>query len=159
MKYISIISLVLITACATQGQSKKDKSSGSYTINKTDAEWKSELSDLEYYILREKGTERPGTGKYDDHDEIGLYVCAACGNPLFNSDTKFDAHCGWPSYFQYATDSSVVELQDNSHGMRRTEIQCARCGGHLGHVFNDGPPPTGLRYCINSVSLDFIKEE
>ncbi|WP_119845107.1 peptide-methionine (R)-S-oxide reductase MsrB [Reichenbachiella sp. MSK19-1] len=159
MKYISIISLVLITACATQGQNKKDKSSGSYTINKTDAEWKSELSDLEYYILREKGTERPGTGKYDDHDEIGLYVCAACGNPLFNSDTKFDAHCGWPSYFQYATDSSVVELQDNSHGMRRTEIQCARCGGHLGHVFNDGPPPTGLRYCINSVSLDFIKEE
>ncbi|RJE72100.1 peptide-methionine (R)-S-oxide reductase [Reichenbachiella sp. MSK19-1] len=128
-------------------------------MNKTDAEWKSELSDLEYYILREKGTERPGTGKYDDHDEIGLYVCAACGNPLFNSDTKFDAHCGWPSYFQYATDSSVVELQDNSHGMRRTEIQCARCGGHLGHVFNDGPPPTGLRYCINSVSLDFIKEE
>ncbi|UXP33324.1 peptide-methionine (R)-S-oxide reductase MsrB [Reichenbachiella agarivorans] len=158
MKYLSILFILIITACSSQGQDSKQKKT-SYAINKTDEQWKSELSELEYSILREKGTERPWTGKYNDHKEVGLYVCAACGNPLFESDTKFDSHCGWPSYFQYATDSSVVETPDYSHGMTRIEITCARCGGHLGHVFNDGPPPTGLRYCINSVSLDFMKEK
>ncbi|PIB37597.1 peptide-methionine (R)-S-oxide reductase [Reichenbachiella sp. 5M10] len=148
-----------MTACNTQGQDKKNTALSRYTVDKTDAQWKSELSELEYYILRQKGTEQPGTGVYTDHKEIGLYSCAACNNPLFNSNAKFDSHCGWPSYFEYATDSSVVQAKDTSHGMIRTEIMCARCGGHLGHVFNDGPPPTGLRYCINSGALSFDKQD
>lgn len=153
MKYLSFFLLFLVIACSSQGQNKKVEK-----INKSEAEWKAELTELEYYILREKGTERPWTGEYNDHKEKGVYTCAACGNTLFYSNAKFDSHCGWPSYFEYATDSSVVESKDYSHGMLRTEITCAKCGGHLGHVFNDGPPPTGLRYCINSVSLDFVAE-
>ncbi|MCV9388253.1 peptide-methionine (R)-S-oxide reductase MsrB [Reichenbachiella ulvae] len=153
MKYLNILAILLITACSTQGQNSKVQ-----TIDKSEEEWKAELTELEYYILREKGTERPWTGEYNEHKEKGVYTCAACGNILFYSNAKFDSHCGWPSYFEYATDSSVVESKDYSHGMVRTEITCAKCGGHLGHVFNDGPPPTGLRYCINSVSLDFVAE-
>lgn len=126
-------------------------------ITKSEEEWKKLLSPEQYHILREKGTERPFTGKYYLHKEKGVYVCAACGNELFKSDTKFDAGCGWPSFSDVIDRSKVVFTRDTSHGMIRTEITCAKCGGHLGHVFDDGPEPTGLRYCINSASIEFEK--
>jgi len=126
-------------------------------VEKSDEEWKKVLSEEQFDVLRNKGTERPFTGKYYLHKEKGVYVCAACGAELFKSDTKFDSGCGWPSFNNVIDSSKVVYTKDNSLGMSRTEITCARCGGHLGHVFDDGPPPTGLRYCINSVSIDFKK--
>ena len=104
-----------------------------------------------------KGTEMPGSSQYENFSEIGTYYCAACGNPLFKSDTKFESGCGWPSFYEPISKSSIIYTEDNSHGMRRTEVQCGRCEAHLGHVFKDGPPPTGLRYCINGVVLDFEK--
>jgi len=123
-------------------------------IIKTEEEWKQELTPEQYYILRQKGTERAFTGEYTDTEDAGEYKCAACGQVLFESGTKFHSGCGWPSF--YATEASKVdEHVDTSHGMRRTEVTCSRCGGHLGHVFPDGPPPTGLRYCINSAAIDF----
>ncbi|MEQ9287017.1 MAG: peptide-methionine (R)-S-oxide reductase MsrB [Cyclobacteriaceae bacterium] len=125
---------------------------------KTEAEWKKELSPEEYYILREKGTERAFTGKYWNHKEKGIYKCKGCGEPLFLSDNKFDSGCGWPSFFQPAENEKITESMDKSHGMYRTEVTCSNCGGHLGHVFTDGPQPTGLRYCINSASIDFKGE-
>ena len=124
-------------------------------IVKSDEEWKKRLSDEEFYVTRQKGTERPFSGKYYYLDEEGIYKCICCGNPLFRSDTKFDAGCGWPSYYEPISKESVVYETDTSHGMKRTEVKCARCDAHLGHVFEDGPEPTGLRYCINSVSIDF----
>jgi peptide-methionine (R)-S-oxide reductase len=120
-------------------------------------EWKKILDPEVYYIAREKGTERPWTSKFENSKEIGTYYCAACGNPLFKSDTKFESGCGWPSFYEPINKGAVIYTPDNSHGMRRTEVQCARCKAHLGHVFDDGPPPTGLRYCINGVVLDFEK--
>ena len=125
----------------------------------TEEEWKERLSPEEYEVLRKKGTERPYTGKYDQMWDAGVYVCKACGEELFTSDTKFDAGCGWPSFYQSIDKSKVKEILDRSHGMTRVEVVCANCGGHLGHVFNDGPNPTGLRYCINSVSLGFEKKQ
>lgn len=127
-------------------------------VNKTEEEWKAQLTPEQYAVLREKGTERPFTGKFEDHWEPGVYTCAACGNELFKSDTKFDAGCGWPSFYEALDKTKIVEKADHSHGMSRIEITCAKCGGHLGHVFNDGPNPTGLRYCVNSLSLDFKKK-
>jgi peptide-methionine (R)-S-oxide reductase len=127
-------------------------------INKTEEEWQKELSPEQYYVLRQKGTERPFSGKYNIHKEKGIYVCAACGSELFKSESKFDSGCGWPSFYQSLDKSKITEKRDNTHGMIRTEILCARCGGHLGHVFPDGPAPTGLRYCVNSLSLDFKKD-
>lgn len=124
-------------------------------IKKSDEEWKKILAPEQYHVLREKGTELPFTGKYDRHFKKGRYVCAACGNELFVSDAKFDAGCGWPSFYAPASKENIAEQEDNNHFMRRTEVLCSKCGGHLGHVFNDGPKPTGLRYCINSASLDF----
>lgn len=126
-----------------------------FPVQKTEEEWKKELSLEQYYVLREKGTERPYSGALYTLNEAGTYVCGGCGNPLFDAETKFDAHCGWPSFYSPLSSEVVVEEADYSHGMVRTEVVCSKCGGHLGHVFPDGPVPTGLRYCINSVSLEF----
>ncbi|MFQ6604914.1 MAG: peptide-methionine (R)-S-oxide reductase MsrB [Fidelibacterota bacterium] len=120
----------------------------------TEAQWKEKLTPEQYRVLRQKGTERAFTGIYDEFFEPGTYVCAACGAELFDSDTKYNSGCGWPAFYNFL-DGAIEEHPDNSFGMVRTEVTCARCGGHLGHVFNDGPPPTGLRYCINSTSLLF----
>lgn len=124
-------------------------------IKKSEAEWREELTDEEYRVMRQKGTERAFTGEYYDLDEEGVYRCAACGQPLFTSDTKYHSGSGWPSFYQPVSEETIEEQKDTSHFMVRTEVTCSRCGAHLGHVFTDGPQPTGLRYCINSVSLDF----
>ena len=124
-------------------------------LNLSDAEWRQRLSPEQYHILREAGTERAFTGEYEGNKAAGQYLCAGCGAPLFSSDTKYNSGSGWPSYYAPMEDEAVTELTDTAHGMTRTEVRCAACEGHLGHVFPDGPQPTGLRYCINSASLKF----
>jgi peptide-methionine (R)-S-oxide reductase len=126
-------------------------------VTVSDEEWKKILSPDVYYVARQKGTERPWTSKFEDFKEIGTYYCAVCGNALFKSDTKFESGCGWPSFYEPICKAAIIYTPDNTHGMQRTEVQCGRCKSHLGHVFEDGPPPTGLRYCINGVVLDFEK--
>lgn len=125
-------------------------------IIKTKEQWRQQLTPEQYAICREKGTERPFTGKYNATDTPGNYVCVCCGEQLFSSDAKFSSSCGWPSFCKTAPSDGVAEFEDHSHGMMRTEVTCSRCDSHLGHVFNDGPAPTGLRYCINSVSIKLI---
>ena len=160
-----IAGAMLLSSCAQDTKSQnsttdmnKEKPQ-SLTINKTDEEWKKELTPEEFNVLREHGTERAFTGEFYNSHEKGMYLCAACGQELFSSDTKFDSGTGWPSYYAPANESCVAETIDNAYGMSRTEVHCSRCGGHLGHVFPDGPKPTGMRYCINSVSLDFKPAE
>jgi len=128
-------------------------------VIKSEAEWKLELTDFEYFVLREAGTERAFTGAFWNKKEKGTYVCRACGFPLFSSDTKFKSGTGWPSFYQPVNKYCIADKKDNKYGWDRTEVRCARCGGHLGHVFPDGPKPTGLRYCINSASLKFVEKE
>lgn len=128
-----------------------------YPIEKSEEAWKSELGEEKFRILRQKGTEYPHTGEYNLLFDKGTYCCGGCGEPLFESAAKFNAHCGWPS-FDESIPGKVEYIKDTSHGMQRTEILCANCGGHLGHVFNDGPTETGIRYCVNSLSLDFRKK-
>ncbi len=132
---------------------------GTDKVELKEDEWKNILNPEVYYIARQKGTERPGSSAFEHSKEIGTFYCAACGNPLFKSDAKFESGCGWPSFYEPISKSSMIYLPDNTHGMKRTEVECGRCKAHLGHLFNDGPPPTGLRYCINGVVLDFEKAQ
>jgi peptide-methionine (R)-S-oxide reductase len=128
-------------------------------VNLTDDQWKKILPKDVYNIARMKGTERPGSSPFESSKEIGTYYCAVCGNALFRSDTKFESGCGWPSFYEPISKGSIIYVPDHSYGMDRTEVECGRCKSHLGHVFKDGPPPTGLRYCINGVVLDFEKAQ
>ncbi|MEN3313661.1 MAG: peptide-methionine (R)-S-oxide reductase [Actinomycetota bacterium] len=127
-------------------------------VQKTEEQWRNELAPEQYHVLREKGTESPASGEYDHTFEAGTYRCAGCGAELFSSDTKYDSGCGWPAFYAPAGEDAVDEETDTSHGMVRTEVTCSNCGGHLGHLFPDGPAPTGIRYCINSAALNLEEE-
>ncbi|WP_031527695.1 peptide-methionine (R)-S-oxide reductase MsrB [Dyadobacter crusticola] len=170
MKYIvtiavSVVLMLVLQNCYGQSASKPadQKKAPEYShsdpapVNKSNQDWQKILAPEVYEVARLKGTERPFTSEYEHSKEIGTFYCAVCGNALFKSDAKYESGCGWPSFFEPISKKSIVEAQDNSHGMRRTEVMCGRCKSHLGHVFDDGPPPTGLRYCINGVVLDFEK--
>jgi peptide-methionine (R)-S-oxide reductase len=165
LQYILAFALPLLlftlSSCAQQKnkQAKQEQinDSNALKIVKTDAQWKAELSDISYKVTREKDTERPFTGKYWNFFEKGHYNCICCKTTLFKSDTKFDAGCGWPSFFESIDKSKITQTTDNSLGVERIEITCTKCGAHLGHVFDDGPEPTHLRFCVNSASIEFVK--
>jgi len=161
MKSISYFLLSMVLAFQACSQAPKSKTSTAMDSNlpSSELEWKQKLTEEEFYILRQKGTERPYTGKFLMHNENGFYTCRGCGTRLFKSDSKFDSHCGWPSFDKEIKAGVIKETPDLTLGMRRIEITCAKCGGHLGHVFDDGPTETGLRYCVNSVSLGFEKDK
>lgn len=156
MKQILILMVAIIVIVA---QTEKGENIMADKVNKSQAEWQTCLTPEEYKVLREKGTEMAFTGKYYHHKENGTYVCAACDNELFSSKTKYDSGSGWPSFYQAIATGKVSYKEDNSLGMQRIEILCAKCDSHLGHVFDDGPQSTGKRYCVNSISLDFNKSE
>ena len=152
-----LLTSLILPACSQHKPLEKSISTVKGRIIKTEEEWKKQLTPQQFYVLREKGTERAFSGEYWNNHANGIYVCAACQLPLFKSETKFESGTGWPSFYQPTSDTSVAVNSDTTYGMERDEVICARCGGHLGHVFADGPKPTGLRYCMNSVSLKFEK--
>ena len=156
MKRMAVFPLILLLwqSCSMQNNQKENKTMNNKSENPVYS--RTDTGNV-YHIARQKGTERPYTSKFETSKEVGTYYCAVCGNALFKSDTKFESGCGWPSFYEPISKSSIIYLPDNSLGMSRTEVECGRCKSHLGHVFEDGPPPTGLRYCINGVVLDFEK--
>jgi peptide-methionine (R)-S-oxide reductase len=157
-KFFLLIFIISIHSTCSQTKVDTNQSEGNSVpekINKSNEEWKKILTPEQYHVLREKGTEKPFTGEYENNKETGVYKCAACGAELFSSDTKYDSGCGWPSFSDVLNNKNLITRDDYSLGMHRVEVMCANCGGHLGHVFDDGPKPTGLRYCINSLSLKF----
>lgn len=158
MKNLFIIALAFFfSACNAQTKTTA-VAAKPFAVNKTEAEWKKQLGPLAFDVTRKEGTERAYTGKYWDNHQKGIYTCICCGQELFTSDTKFESGTGWPSFYQPINKTAVLNESDNSFGSERTKITCSRCGAHLGHVFDDGPKPTGLRYCMNSVSLNFVKK-
>lgn len=174
-KYTAVMLLCTIITTGCNAQNKTNKKTTMDAISKNnnpvysttdvskvtlaEEEWKKILSPEVYEVARQKGTERPWSSKFESFKEVGTYYCAACGNALFKSNTKFESGCGWPSFYEPISKSAIIYTPDNTHGMQRTEVQCGRCKSHLGHVFEDGPKPTGLRYCINGVVLDFEKAQ
>ncbi|MBA2661963.1 MAG: peptide-methionine (R)-S-oxide reductase MsrB [Bradymonadaceae bacterium] len=140
---------------ASSRQAAEQSKRAEFPLNLSDAQWRQRLTPAQYHVLREEGTERAFSGEYDKHDEPGVYNCAACDHPLFSSQTKFDSRTGWPSFYQPISADNIATSADHKLRSKRTEVHCANCGGHLGHVFRDGPKPTGLRYCVNSVALKF----
>lgn len=160
MNFTRLIPVLVFAIACNYNQPIQQKTEHKINSNNmtTEDEWKNKLDDASYNVLRKKGTERAFTGKFNDHWDSGFYTCKGCGQKLFSSETKFNAGCGWPSFFDVLDTSAVKLIEDRSHGMIRTEVVCSNCGGHLGHLFDDGPNPTGQRFCINSVSLDFKQE-